>query len=446
MVKPVIADIFYRGVVIGNKTAFLVILRRLTGADNPVPQLRLTYMKIALVSEYYYPVLGGITEHIYHLATNLTRKGHDVTVITGKYVGRHSHHVPEEESFRVERLGYGLPVYSNGSFARVTVGRLAPRMRRLFERERFDVIHAHSPLTPVLPLVAVRNSNALATVGTFHTYFDRSRGYDLFKKTLASHMDMLDGKIVVSPTCIDAMSRYLDAEYSVIPNGVDTDYFTPSLPTMDRFDDDKLNILFVGRFDPRNGLKTMLESFISVKKQFPACRLIVVGDGPFRNYYHRLVEKEHVQDVHFEGLVNGGRPEFYASADIYCSPCTKSSFGVVLLEAMAAAVPIVATDNNGYRSVMENDHQGILIPDASPEAFTATLLKLLRDEQLRSRLGTAGRRTAEKIYSWKLVADEVERYYLSLLDPSSGVAPVLDLDKSVLPDEPQRQSVPALND
>lgn len=403
-------------------------------------------MKIALVSEYYYPVLGGITEHVYHLATNLTRKGHDVTVITGKYTGRHGHHVPEEENFRVIRLGLGLPVYSNGSFARVTVGRLGARLRRLFAEERFDVIHAHSPLTPILPLMAVRNSNALATVGTFHTYFDRSRGYDLFPGKLSAHMDMLDGRIVVSKTCIDAMSRYLDAEYSVIPNGVDTDYFAPEVPAIDRFNDNKLNILFVGRFDPRNGLKTTLDAFSLVKQEYPECRLIVVGDGPFRGYYHRQVDKKIAADVHFEGLVNGGRPGYYSSADIYCSPCTKSSFGVVLLEAMAAAVPIVATDNNGYRSVMDHGRQGLLVPETTPEAFAAALLKLLRDPELRARMGAEGRAVARNRYSWKLVADEVERYYLNLLDPKAKVAPVLDLDDAIQTAEPKLGAVAALHD
>ncbi|RJQ46146.1 MAG: glycosyltransferase family 1 protein [Gaiellales bacterium] len=402
-------------------------------------------MKIALVSEYYYPVLGGITEHVYHLASNLSRKGHDVTVITGRYVGRHGHHMPEEEGFRVMRLGVGMPVYSNGSFARVTLGRLGSRLRRVFDEERFDVIHAHSPLTPVLPLVAVRNSNALATVGTFHTYFDRSRGYDLFSRKLAAHMDMLDGRIVVSSTCIDAMSRYLDAEYSVIPNGVDTDYFTPELPTIGRFDDGKLNILFVGRFDPRNGLKTMLESFSLVKRELPDSRLIVVGDGPFRGYYLRLVGRLGLADVHFEGLVNGGRPNYYASADIYCSPCTKSSFGVVLLEAMAAAVPIVATDNNGYRSVMEHGRQGVLVPESDPRAFAEALLALARDPGLRSRMGSDGRRTAREQYSWKLVTDAVEDYYRNLLDPDSAAAPVLEISDPA-PAGPPREKAGLLND
>lgn len=403
-------------------------------------------MKIALISEYYYPVLGGITEHVYNLASNLSRKGHDVTVVTSKYAGRHGNFLPDEEDFRVERIGVGLPVYSNGSFARVTIGNLGRRLRRLFDRERFDVIHAQSPLTPILPLVAVRNSSALATVGTFHTYFDRSRGYDLFPGKLASHMDMLDGKIVVSPTCIDAMSRYLDTEYSVIPNGVDTDQFSPGIPVFDRFDDGKFNILFVGRFDPRNGLKTMMEAFARVKREHPDCRLIVVGDGPLRSYYRRLAEKIPLADVHFEGLINGGRPRYFSSADIYCSPCTKSSFGVVLLEAMAAALPIVATDNNGYRSVMEHGRQGVLVPEATPEAFADALLTMIRDPELRERMAADGRRTALEKYSWKLVSDEVERYYLRLLDPDGIPAPALELAAGAPPATPEMATLPARDD
>lgn len=403
-------------------------------------------MKIALVSEYYYPVLGGITEHVFHLASQLSRKGHDVTVITSRYVGRHGDHLPEDEPFRVIRMGVGMPVYSNGSFARVTLGRLGRRLRRLFAAERFDVIHAHSPLTPVLPLIAVRNSNALATVGTFHTYFDSSRSYDLVFRKLASYMDLLDGRIVVSSTCIDAMSRYLDADYSIIPNGVDTGYFTPELPVMDRFDDGKLNILFVGRFDPRNGLKTMLEAFSLLKQEQPDCRLIIVGDGPFRGYYHRLVEKLGLADVHFEGLVNGGRPAYYASADIYCSPCTKSSFGVVLLEAMSAAVPIIATDNNGYRSVMEHGRQGILLPEAEPRAFADALLSLARDPALRTSLGADGRQTANERYDWGLVAGAVESYYESLLDPGAHPVPLLELSVSPRPPEREKETAGVVND
>lgn len=393
-------------------------------------------MKVALVSEYYYPLLGGITEHVHNLAVALSKRGHDVTVITHNLKRRRNHHYPDEPAtFPVVRFGRGVPIYANGSFAHITVGKsLGSNLRKFFSRERFDVIHIHSPLTPILPVVALRNSNAPVTVGTFHTYFDRSRSYAWLQKKAARHMEMIDGKIVVSEACVEALSRYFDAEYHVIPNGVDPDYFTPEAPVIPEFDDGKLNILFVGRFDPRNGLHTMIDAFKIVKSKFDNCRLIVVGDGPLKPYYRSLVSKKVAQDIHFVGLVNGGRPNYYATADIYCSPCTKASFGVVLLEAMSSAKPIVASDINGYRLVMQDNKQGILVPETEPAAFAEALLKLLKNPELRQRMGQAGRETVLTKYSWDLVAGQVEDLYMKLLG------------RKVVVPEPAREMAYALND
>lgn len=395
-------------------------------------------MKIALVSEYYYPLLGGITEHVHNLAGALSRKDHEVTVITHNLKPRKHHHYPDEPlTFSVERFGRGIPIYSNGSFARVTLGRsLGDDLQKFFEREKFDVIHAHSPLTPILPLVAIRRSNAPVTVGTFHTYFDRSHCYGLLKKKASKHMEMMDGRIVVSDACTEALGRYFNADYRVIPNGVDTASFHPEAPVLPEFDDGKVNILFVGRFDPRNGLKTMIEAFRLVKRQYDNCRLIVVGDGPLRLYYRSLVDSEIAADIHFAGLINGARPSYYATADIYCTPCTKASFGVVLLEAMAAGTPIVASDINGYRLVMEDNEQGILVPENEAADFAEGLMRLLKDPELRQRMGQAGRRKAVDTFSWDLVASSVEQYYMELLGRKMVV----------FTDEPALEKIFALND
>lgn len=393
-------------------------------------------MKVALVSEYYYPLLGGITEHVHNLAVALKRRGHDVTVITNNLKPRKNHHYPDDPvSFPVLRFGKGLPVYSNGSFARVTVGRsLGAELKACFERERFDVIHLHSPLTPMLPLMALRHSNAPVTVGTFHTYFDQNIAYRWFMEKLAEQMERMDGRIVVSDACVEALSRYFDTDYHVIPNGVDPDYFRPDAAMVPEFDDGKLNILFVGRFDPRNGLKTMIEAFRLVKREYDNCRLIVVGDGPLRPWYRSLVGKEIAADVHFTGLLNGSRPHYYASADIYCSPCTKASFGVVLLEAMSSAKPIVASDINGYRLVMEDGKQGFLVEEQNPEAFAQSLLMLLKDPGLRRRMGDAGREAVNGSFTWDLVAGQVEALYLKLLGEETA------------PPAPVREEAFALND
>ena len=286
----------------------------------------------------------------------------------------------------------------------------------------------------MLPLMALKHSNAPVTVGTFHTYFDQNIAYRWFMEKLVEQMDRMDGRIVVSDACVEALSRYFDTDYHVIPNGVDPDYFRPDAAMVPEFDDGKLNILFVGRFDPRNGLKTMIEAFKIVKKQYDNCRLIVVGDGPLRPYYRSLVGKEIAADVHFAGLLNGSRPHYYASADIYCSPCTKASFGVVLLEAMSSAKPIVASDINGYRLVMEDGKQGFLVEEQNPEAFARALLMLLKDPELRRRMGDAGREAVNGSFTWDLVAGQVEQLYLKLLGEEQA------------PPAPVREEAFALND
>ncbi|HDZ59962.1 MAG TPA: glycosyltransferase family 1 protein, partial [Actinobacteria bacterium] len=133
-----------------------------------------------------------------------------------------------------------------------------------------------------------------------------------------------------------------------------------------------------------------------------------------------LVSRDLAGDVHFTGLVNGGRPSYYAAADIFCTPCTKASFGVVLLEAMAAAAPIVASDINGYRLVMEDGLQGTLVPGGSPQDFATVLLDLLRDPLRRRMMGEAGRRTVIERFSWDLVGKQVESYYARLLGEATG--------------------------
>jgi phosphatidylinositol alpha-mannosyltransferase len=180
----------------------------------------------------------------------------------------------------------------------------------------------------------------------------------------------------------------------------------------------------------------MIEAFRLVKRQYDNCRLIVVGDGPLRHYYRSLVDKEIAGDIHFAGLINGARPSYYATADIYCTPCTKASFGVVLLEAMAAGTPIVASDINGYRLVMEDNEQGILVPENEAAGFAEALLRMLNDPELRQRMGQAGRRKAVDTFSWDLVASRVEQYYMELLGRKMVV----------FTDEPALEKIFALND
>src|SRR4051812_11359768 len=180
-------------------------------------------LRIALVTEYYYPHLGGVCEHVHFFAREARRRGHQVDIITS--------HIPgAEPQPHVIRLGRSQPVYANGSQARVTLGfGLRRKMRAVLREGRYDIVHVHSPLTPVLPVLAIEEADC-PVIGTFHTYFDRSFGYMLGRKYFQRRLEMLSAAIAVSKSTTVALDRYFEADWKIIPNGIDTDVFHPEAP------------------------------------------------------------------------------------------------------------------------------------------------------------------------------------------------------------------------
>ncbi len=369
-------------------------------------------LKIAIVTEYYYPLLGGITENVHYTATKLRRLGHGVTIVTSHaHEGGLTREESSPDAAEIVRIGRSVPVYSNGSTGQISIGRhLSRELRAVFREGRFDIAHLHSPLVPTLPALAVLASTC-PCVGTFHTYFERSPIYGLFSGNLQRRfLDRIDARTFVSESCVESLGRYFTIEDPrVIPNGVDVDRFNPAVPRLERFDRSKLTLLWLGRFDPRNGLGYMLKAFEIVKRQFAEVRLVIVGHGRSRNHHEHLVPPALRADVHFEGPAVISRPAHYSTCDVFCSPVSKASFGITLLEAMAAGKPIVATANVGYRDLLGPD-EGILVPHDDVEAFAAAILRLLRDERLRADMGRAGRQKAVR-YSWdRVVGDTVSLY------------------------------------
>jgi len=186
---------------------------------------------------------------------------------------------------------------------------------------------------------------------------------------------------------------------------------------MEEFADEKTNIVFVGRKDKRKGLQYLVEAYSHLKWGFPNIRLIVVGPGRAPLRLQRFIKKNKVKDIVFTGSVSyDDLPRYYQSADIFCAPNTgKESFGIVLLEAMAANKPIVASDIDGFRCVMSQGEQGLLVPPKDSRALADALTILIRNPALRERMGNRGRREAEQ-YDWKQVATRVVDYYSALLE------------------------------
>ena len=362
-------------------------------------------LRIAQVTEYYYPHLGGICEHVHFFSREARRRGHHVDIITSGMRGTQ----PEPH---VIRVGRSVPVYGNGSLSRITIGwALRRELREVLRRGEYDIVHVHTPVAPTLPMMAIEEARC-TLIGTVHTYFDRSRPYALAPRFFQRYLDRLDAVIAVSRSAALAHDRYFRAPWTIVPNGIDADLFHPDAPPPSGWRDDVPTILFLGRFDPRNGLATLIDAFRRVKGCARPARLIVVGGGPLRSYYHRVADGD--PDIHFAGPVLAGRPGYYAHSAVYACPTTKASFGITLLEAMACGTPIVCSDIIGFHEVLTPGREGLMVPCGDAAALADALAAILEDAPLRQRLGAAGREQAIQ-YSWSRVTDQILDVYATAL-------------------------------
>lgn len=371
-------------------------------------------MKIALVSPYDFAYPGGVTVHISYLEHHLARMGHEVKVIA-----------PASKAIagfgdRFIAIGSPRPIPTSGSIARVTISPwLSKRVKAVLEGEGFDIVHLHEPLMPMLCTTVLRLSQT-ANIGTFHACHG-SPGYD-FAKPLGTWLlkrwfRKLHGKIAVSKPAMEFAHGYFPGYYNILPNGVDIEHFSPDVSPIEKFRDGKLNILFVSRLEKRKGLNYLLEAFKQVKREIPNSRLIIVGPGTrLRGRYEREVKRSGLKDVVFTGLIAYEElPRYYKTADVFCAPATgQESFGIILLEAMAAGKPVVASNIEGYASVLAHNVEGLLVPPADKEMLARALLSLLTDESLRREMGARGRVKALE-YSWEGIAQNVLKYYIRVL-------------------------------
>jgi len=376
-------------------------------------------MKIALVSAYDYAHPGGVTEHVRHLNAGLKRRGHRTTIFapcSDQDVAR--------ENADLVRVGRPVPIPAHGSVARITVSfHLTNRIKHYIREGGYDVVHFHEPLMPVLPVTALRHSNSF-NVGTFHAFARSNVGYYYGKPLLKRYVRRLNVRIAVSPAARDFVQHYFPGQYRIVPNGIDLDRFDRLTP-LPELNDGRPTILFVGRLERRKGLGYLLRAFIELKAEIEDLRLVIVGDGPMRRWYSSFTARHDLEDVVMAGYVAPGElPRYYASCDVFCAPNTgDESFGIVLLEAMASGKPIVATDIDGFRTVISPGREGLLVERKSARGLARALQTLLHDPELRREMGSRGAETARR-YDWERVLDEVIAIYR---EAPSADAPVLKL-------------------
>ena len=370
-------------------------------------------MKVGIVTQSYYPRYGGVTEHVHHTALELRKRGHEVVIITSHFRRGEAAHAPG-----VERVGYNLLIPFNGAFVDLAVGfGLERKLRALMKRHDLDLVHTHAPLVPTLPLMAVKAAPC-AQVGTFHTTGGRSRMLELMRGRLAPIVDRLDARIAVSPTAREFAARYFPGDYHVVPNGVDVDAFHPGVQPFEEWcSSGHVNVLFVGRLDPRKGVHVLLAAWPQVVARTGGrARLLIVGDSYLRAKFEASVPPAYREGVTFLGHVPSRElPRWYATGDIFVSPALgNESFGIVLVEAMAAGRAVIASDIPGYRSVVNPGHNGEVFPPGDTVALADRIVALTEDPARRAALAAQGRAHAMK-FAWPRVTDRIEAIYRDVL-------------------------------
>jgi phosphatidyl-myo-inositol alpha-mannosyltransferase len=389
-------------------------------------------VKIGLVSPYDWSYPGGVQDHIRRLAATLRARGHAVRILTPATGPR-----ARQVEYGVYKLAWAAPLRVNGSVARISITPdVTGRIRNVLEVERFDIIHLHEPFASALTLDVLRlaSMSGALYVGTFHAWARRGLtstpdwAYASAKPFLGRYMRRLHGRIAVSSAAQEFVSRFFPGEYRIIPNGVDIHRYGVAAPPLPQYGDGKLNVVFLGRLEPRKGLKFLLRALPRIRERFPNTRFLIGGDGPQRARIEAWVQKKGWRDIVFLGRVAPeDLPSLYASADVFCAPSVGGeSQGVVLLEALAAGRAVVASDIPGYRSVIQDGVDGLLARPRDADHLAWTICHLLGDQKERARLGQTGRLRVET-FSWERVGRQVEAYYEELwaryVSPARRIAP-----------------------
>jgi len=351
-----------------------------------------------------------VNNHVVNLHRSFQNFG-----IQSHLVGPHSG-CRDSKDESVTFVGSAFPVPTKGSVARVSLSLWQnPRVKQIIKQRAFDVIHVHEPFSSIVTLSALSAhipENAIK-VATFHT-FEGSNLYRLVtSKLLSRYSSELDGSIAVSKPAKDFINTHIPGNYNIIPNGVNVDDFENAEPIKNL--QNKVNLLYVGRLEKRKGLIHLLRAYHQLKADHADLRLIVVGGGSLGKDEKRFLKENHLEDVMFVGEVTEQEKfNYFKTADIFCSPSIgQESFGIVLLEAMAAGVPVVASDIAGYASVINDKRNGLLFEVENVESLYKVLSGLIGNNELKGELATNASAFVKE-FDWAEVSQKILNFYFNV--------------------------------
>jgi phosphatidylinositol alpha-mannosyltransferase len=374
-------------------------------------------LRIGIVCPYSFDVPGGVQGHVVDLAKVLLARGHTVSVLAP---ADDEAGLPEF----VHPAGRALAIPYNGSVARLQFGPFSyARVRRWIRDNAFDVLHLHEPAAPSLSLLALKIADG-PIVATFHTSTPRSRTLSAFQPVLRPLLEKVTARIAVSVLARRVQVEHLGGDAVEIPNGVNTEFFAGA-PPLDGYPRAGGTIGFIGRFtEPRKGMPILLDALRKLIPDRPDLRLLVVGGGESEALM-RQAGPELAARIDLLGQVDDEtKARALRSVDVYCAPNTGGeSFGMILTEAMAAGAPVVASELDSFRRVLDDGRAGALFPIGDSGALAVRLGELLDDPARRAELTATGRGRVA-MFDWNGLVVQVLRVYKAAIaaDPRRVVA------------------------
>lgn len=360
-------------------------------------------MRIGMICPYSFDVPGGVQSHVLQLAEVMRERGHEVSVLApaSPYAS-----LPDY----VVSAGKAVPIPYNGSVARLRFGPATHRkVKKWLAEGDFDVLHLHEPNAPSLSMLALNIAEG-PIVATFHTSTTKSLTLTVFQGILRPMHEKIVGRIAVSDLARRWQMEALGSDAVEIPNGVDVDSFALA-SRLDGYPRAGKTVLFLGRYDePRKGMAVLLGALPRLVQRFADVELLIVGRGDEEQL--RSQAGELAVHLRFLGQVDdAGKASAMRSADVYCAPNTGGeSFGIVLVEAMAAGTPVVASDLDAFRRVLRDGEVGCLVPVDDSAALADALISVLDDEAVQRRYVAAGSEAVRR-YDWSVVATQIMRVY-----------------------------------
>ncbi|MCA1008092.1 glycosyltransferase family 4 protein [Rhodococcus hoagii] len=373
-------------------------------------------MKIGMVCPYSFDVPGGVQAHVVELAQVFIERGHKVSVLAPASEGT------ELPDFVVS-AGRAVAIPYNGSVARLTFGPVSySRVRRWIADNDFDVLHIHEPNAPSLSMLAMKIAEG-PIVATFHTSTTKSLVLSTFQGVLQPYLEKISGRIAVSELARRWQVESLGSDAVEIPNGVDVPAFANAAP-LPGYPRPGRTVLFLGRYDePRKGMAVLLGALPALVEKYPDLEILVVGRGDEEKL--RKEAGRHAGHLRLLGQVSDAeKASALRSADVYCAPnLGGESFGIVLVEAMAAGAPVVASELDAFRRVLRDGTAGLLVPIGDSVALAAAIDSVLGDEDRRRSLTDVASVVVGE-YDWPVVAEQILRVYETVTVGSTGVREV----------------------